>query len=453
MERLQQGDPRSLGRYRMLARIGAGGTATVYLARSRGGRSVAVKVMHAELAREPEYRGRFRREVEAATAVGGTHSPPVLDAAPEAATPWMATEFLPSLSLRDAVERYGPLPTGSLRRLAAGLAESLAAIHRTGIVHLDVKPANVLLTADGPRLIDFGIAANARSTGHAGSRGFMSPEQMAGEAGPPSDVYSLGTTLQHARGRGSTDAALASVIAECRHENAECRPTAVELTRRLAALAPYAERPDAAWLPPAIMAAIDAQASAAANPPPPARALPTRRLWLAGGAVTAVTGAAIALDRLVGRSPSGRAAGPARPPGDDPPTATPPAGPPPWDAAEPAVLQFVITGDGPLTSLAYAVNGRFTTLRDVSLSWRKSIEVPRRLGRVDWRLRLTAPSPDLTYRVSVDGAEKWHGPQPAATRRGPAPYRMDASGSVAFSDPSRTPRPRVLSTREEGPTP
>ncbi|MFI2032121.1 serine/threonine-protein kinase [Streptomyces buecherae] len=215
MERLEQGDPRVLGRYRVLARIGAGATATVYLGRSPGGRAVAVKVPHADLADQPGFRARFRREVWATTAVGGPHGPPVLDASLTSTPPWMATEFLPAVSLRDAVARRGPLPTDALRRLAAGLAESLAAVHRAGIVHLDVKPANVLLTADGPRLIDFGIAAGARATGLAGSSGFMSPEQMAGTPGPPSDVYALGSTLAHARGQRGRDAELDAVIADC----------------------------------------------------------------------------------------------------------------------------------------------------------------------------------------------------------------------------------------------
>jgi serine/threonine protein kinase len=184
---LERGDPRAVGSYRILARIGTGGMAVVYLGRSRGGRVVAVKVMHAELAREPEYRDRFRREAAATRAAGGVHSPPFLDADPDADAPWMATAFLPSIPLREAVERFGPLPPASVRRLAAGLAEALAALHRAGIVHLDVKPANVLLTADGPRLIDFGIAAGTLPAGSAGSWGFMSPEQVAGHAGPPSE--------------------------------------------------------------------------------------------------------------------------------------------------------------------------------------------------------------------------------------------------------------------------
>jgi serine/threonine protein kinase len=169
-------DPRFVGRrYRILARIGSGGMAVVYLGRSRGGRLAAVKVMHAELAREPRPRERFRHEVAATEAAGGTHSPAVLAADPDARVPWLATEFLPAVSLHESVARFGPLPTDAVWRLAAGLAEALAAIHRTGLVHLDVKPANVLLTHDGPRVIDFGIATGARPAERAGSLGFMAP--------------------------------------------------------------------------------------------------------------------------------------------------------------------------------------------------------------------------------------------------------------------------------------
>lgn len=435
MEQLERGDPRSVGRCRLLGRLGAGAAATVYLGRSRGGRAVAVKVMHPELADDPEQRDRFRREVAAARAVGGAHTPPVLGADPEAAVPWLVMEFLPSLSLRDAFERFGPLPPAAVRGLAAGLAESLAAVHHAGVVHLDVKPANVLLTADGIRLIDFGIAANTRATGTAGSRGFMSPEQMAGEAGPPSDIYSLGMTVQYARGVQHTeepdaDEALGAVLAACRRTEAAGRPTAVELVTQLKPLA----NPDGVsardWLPPAVLAAIKAETNTGANPSS-ALGRPGRRLLLVGGAAVVVGGAAVAVDRLVSGRSSQQGARPQR-------TSPAPSVPQSADPTGSALLQFAITGDGPLGSLDYAVNGTFTTVHDVPLAWRKTIEVPRAPGRVDWRLRITAPSPDLDCRVSVDGAEKWHGPQSVSPHIGPTPYSMDASGSVAFWDPSRT---------------
>lgn len=435
MERLERGDPRTLGRYRILARVGAGGMAVVYLGRSRGGRAVAIKVMHAEFAREPEFRARFRREVEAATAAGGVHSPPVFGAEPDAATPWMATEFLPSVSLCEAVERFGPLPTGSARRLAAGLAEALAAIHRAGIVHLDVKPANVLLAVDGPRLIDFGIVAGARPTGPAGSWGFMSPEQVAGEAGPPSDVYSLGATLEYACGRQNADDTLNTLIADCRRPDPSARPTPAELIRRLASVTPHAEQSDTAWLPPPVMAAIDLKANAAANPPMPLSAPPGRRLLLTGGVAVAVAvgGATALLVGHGGEPPTDPEPEASRSTRDAVPAAPAPssASPAPSPSAKPGVMEFVITGDGPLTSLTYAVNGRLTTLRNVPLSWRKTVEVPRRQGTIDWRLRFTFPSGKVRVRVLRDGSETTDDSYPLkATLNFPNlyPYDVDTGG-------------------------
>ncbi|MFJ8754922.1 serine/threonine-protein kinase [Streptomyces sp. NPDC102441] len=442
MEQLEQSDPGSLGRYRILARIAVGGMAVVYLGRSRGGRAVAVKVPHAEYVRAPGFRTLFRREVAAATAVGGTYSPPVLDADPDAETPWMSTEFLASVTLRDAVERYGPLPTASVRQLAAGLAEALAAIHRAGIVHLDVKPANVLLTADGPRLIDFGIAARTRSNGPAGSRGFMSPEQMDGDAGPPSDVYSLGATLDYACGPQHTDEKLRALIADCRRASDAARPTAAELARRSASLTPYAEHSDAARLPQPVMAAIDRQASAAANPPMRPSAPPGRRTLLIGGAIvlSVAGGAGAVLTGTGEESPSEPEAEDSRKSRNAGPAATAPTSPSPVPSppAKPVTLEFVITGGGPLSSLTYWVNGRPTTLKNVPLSWRRTVEVPRPRGSVDWRLRLTFPSGKVRIRVLRDGAETTDGSYPTpATLDFPNlyPYDVDMGGSIAIPGP------------------
>ncbi|WP_051828481.1 serine/threonine-protein kinase [Streptomyces bicolor] len=413
MERLEQDDPRAVGPYRILARIATGGMAVVYLGRSRGGRAVAVKVPHAEYVREPGFRDRFRHEVAAATAAGGTYSPPVLDADPDAAAPWMATEFLPSVTLRDAVERHGPLPADSVRRLAAGLAEALAVIHRAGIVHLDVKPANVLLTADGPRLLDFGIAARTRSTGPAGSHGFMSPEQMAGDAGPPSDVYSLGATLEYARGPRSTDETLDEVIADCRRADPADRPTVPELTGRLATLASHPAPSGAAWLPPSVLAAIDRQQSAAANPPPPPTPVSPgwRTVLIAGAAVLAGAGGLGAVLTASGDdepSPDPKDSGTpnnARPAASSTaPSPTPTPSPSPSPSAEPVTLEFVITGDGPLSDLTYWLNGRQSRPGSVSLPWRRTVEVRPERGTVDLQLRYNFPSGTTRVQVFRDGA-------------------------------------------------
>jgi serine/threonine protein kinase len=204
-QELQPQDPRQVGRYWLLGRLGGGGMGEVFLGRSPGGRLVAVKVVRSELAGQSDFRRRFAREVVAARTVSGLFTAPVVDADPDAPMPWLATAYVPGLSLADTVTRHGPLPARSVLALAAGLAEGLGAIHAAGIVHRDLKPSNVLLAEDGPRIIDFGISQAAEAsmlTGSGpvlGSPGFMSPEQARGQrVGPPSDVFSLGALLTFA---------------------------------------------------------------------------------------------------------------------------------------------------------------------------------------------------------------------------------------------------------------
>jgi hypothetical protein len=200
---------------------------SVYLGRSRGGRPVAVKVARAELAESPAFRERFRREVDMARSVGGFWTAAVVDADPDADRPWMATEYVVGPTLQQAVETHGPLPEQSVRRLAAGLAEALVAIHGAGLVHRDLKPSNVLLAANGPRVIDFGIA---RALEHSalteagvvfGTPGFLSPEQVVGRRiGPQSDVFALGAVLVYAAtGRGPFgDGSTASLVYRVVHQ-------------------------------------------------------------------------------------------------------------------------------------------------------------------------------------------------------------------------------------------
>ncbi|WP_327422587.1 protein kinase [Streptomyces sp. NBC_01527] len=220
MDELGSGDPQRIGAYRLLGRLGAGGMGQVYLARSDRGRTVAIKLVRRELAEQQEFRDRFRQEVRAARRVGSAWTAPVLDADTEAAVPWVATGYVAGPSLQATVSgrvgatappgpgAYGPLPERSVRILGAGLAHALRSIHSAGLIHRDLKPSNILLTIDGPRVIDFGIAraldtvtdAGLTRTGSLiGSPGFMAPEQVRGERVTAAcDVFCLGSVLAYA---------------------------------------------------------------------------------------------------------------------------------------------------------------------------------------------------------------------------------------------------------------
>jgi eukaryotic-like serine/threonine-protein kinase len=271
---LQPGDPLVIGPYRLRGQLGVGGMGRVFLGVSEGGRPVAVKVVRADLAADPEFRTRFRREIDVARRVSSQFTAPVIDADVDSPAPWLATAFVAGPSLADAVSEHGPLPVKALLELAAGLAEGLRAIHAAGVVHRDLKPTNVLLAPDGPRVIDFGIsrAIEASALTHTGmvvgSPGFMSPEQAEGlEVGPPTDIFSLGAILAYAAtgegpfGAGSTPALVYRVVhnqpsldrvpAEVRPLVERClakdpsqRPTARELLAETSALEPVE-----GWLP------------------------------------------------------------------------------------------------------------------------------------------------------------------------------------------------------------
>lgn len=212
MKSLGAADPREIGPYTLLGVLGGGGMGRVYLGRAADGSVAAVKAARPELADDPQFRRRFTREVATARQVAGTFVAPVVAAEPDGEQPWMATAYVPGISLTDAVGEYGPLPEPAVRLLTAGLARALAAIHARELVHRDLKPSNVLLAADGPRVIDFGIAHSASysaltHTGMAlGTPGFMAPEQVS-SAGPgvtgATDVFALGGVVTYAlSGRG-----------------------------------------------------------------------------------------------------------------------------------------------------------------------------------------------------------------------------------------------------------
>lgn len=285
---LGEQDPRRVGSFRLDGVLGSGSMGRVYLARTPGGRPVAVKVVRAEFADDAEFRRRFRREVTAAGAVHGVFTAPLLDADPDATRPWLATAYVPGPSLRQVVTEHGPLPTASVQHLAAGVAEALRGIHAAGIVHRDLTPGNVLLAADGPRVIDFGIARTledsqlTRTGAQVGTAGFMAPEQAAGAPiGSPADIFGFGALVTFAAtgnppfGEGPAEAVLyrvvheepdlaavgddglREVIAACLAKDPAARPTTEELLRRLT---PSQD----GWLPDAVAAGL-------------ARHVPTRR--------------------------------------------------------------------------------------------------------------------------------------------------------------------------------
>jgi outer membrane protein assembly factor BamB/tRNA A-37 threonylcarbamoyl transferase component Bud32 len=203
VDQLTQHDPRRIGPFEVLGRLGAGGMGLVYLARSASGRRVAIKTVRTELAEDQLFRVRFSREVEAARAVSGFYTAAVVDADARAAVPWLATAYVPAPSLEEIVNECGPLPAQAVRWLAAGVAEALQSIHGAGLVHRDLKPSNVLVVEDGPRVIDFGIASGVSNTRltmtnvAVGTPAYMSPEQAKDSRSVTgaSDVFSLGSML------------------------------------------------------------------------------------------------------------------------------------------------------------------------------------------------------------------------------------------------------------------
>jgi outer membrane protein assembly factor BamB/tRNA A-37 threonylcarbamoyl transferase component Bud32 len=334
VRQLDDTDPRTLGPFTLLGRLGAGGMGTVYLGRSAGGRTVAVKVVRSDLAADDTFRERFQREVVAARQVSGAFTAPVVDADTKADVPWLATTFVPGMSLRDVVARHGPLPAAALRTLLSGIAEALVHVHAAGLVHRDLSPANVLLALDGPHVIDFGIsrpvdeAVVTAAGAFVGSPAYLSPEQALGEPfTAASDVFSLGSTIayaalgRHLFGEGhpvavafrvaSTHPDLSEVpdsirplLESCLAKTPAARPAPADLI----ASAGQSERPSesGSWLPEAVTADVVAVRRVMTElreenpdpeePPPPSG--PRRRgvlLGLAGATLAGAAGASYAL--------------------------------------------------------------------------------------------------------------------------------------------------------------
>ena len=267
VEPLRRWDPEQVGGYALIGRLGAGAMGRVYLGRSAAGRLVAVKTIKVELAEEPDFRTRFGQEVAAARRVSGAFTAAVVAADPEADVPWLATAYVPAPSLSTLVRACGPLPVPAVRWLAAGCAEALESIHGAGLVHRDLKPSNVLVSLDGPRVIDFGVARAAEriqltvTRGAVGTPAYMAPEQARDtrQATMASDVFSLGGTMLfaatgHAPYHGETvmdvlvrlateapdltglPGSLAGIVHACLERDPRRRPTSAAV---LAELAPF----------------------------------------------------------------------------------------------------------------------------------------------------------------------------------------------------------------------
>ncbi|MBP5888020.1 serine/threonine protein kinase [Streptomyces sp. LBUM 1487] len=318
MERLRSSDPARIAGHRLLGRLGAGGMGVVYLARTTAGSLVALKVLAAEYAEDAGFRERFRREVEVARRVDSPWAVPLVDADPDAEAPWLATAYVPGPSLAEAVTSYGPLDEHGLRVLGGRLAMALGEVHKAGLVHRDLKPGNVLLAPDGPRLIDFGIARapedhSLTATGFVvGTPGYLAPEQAderGGHAvGGPSDVFSLGCVLAFAAtgrppfGTGALDAllyravhdaadldgvpaALAGLLSRCLAKDPALRPEVSQIVGELQPDEPSDDAP-ASWLPEEVVALIARRSTEAL-------ALPEiEHTEIAGGASPAGTSAA-----------------------------------------------------------------------------------------------------------------------------------------------------------------
>ncbi|WP_128818911.1 bifunctional serine/threonine-protein kinase/ABC transporter substrate-binding protein [Streptomyces sp. S063] len=325
MRPLTSEDPRTVGPYRTLVRLGAGGMGVVYLARSAGGTLVAVKVIRAEHAADPAFRARFRREAEAATRITGPWVVPVLGADTEAREPWLATAFVPGPSLAAVVGARGALPTATVRALGSRLAAALVAVHRAGLIHRDVKPDNVLLALDGPRLIDFGIARHEGATALTatgaviGTPGYLAPEQAsAGSVGPACDVFSLGCVLVYAATgrRPFGEGGAAGVLFRTVHEEPDLTGVPPELLPLLVGCLSKdpAARPSAGRVGDELEAAGGADSDRTRKSPPDPRVA-----WAPGGAAGTARGGG---GGAFGTAPDGAAeTAPDRAPPGEPDTA------------------------------------------------------------------------------------------------------------------------------------
>ncbi|RKS78911.1 serine/threonine protein kinase [Actinomadura pelletieri DSM 43383] len=288
-------DPHWFGEYRTTGVLGEGGMGRVYAGRARDGRLVAIKAIRAELARDEDFRARFRREAECAMRVPAFATAEVLAADPDAPVPYLVTEYIDGPTLHELVAGDGPLYGAELHQLAVAVATALKGVHGAGIMHRDLKPGNVLLSRFGPRVIDFGIARTPDATrmtsqGQAvGTPSYMAPEQLLNSPGPASDIFAWGgvvvfagtghrpfggDTLQQMVGQimgeepdlGGLPPNLRSVVAAAMRKDPDDRPTAAELLEMLESASGNSTMPQ---MPPNVM--IEAIV------PPPTRAQAAER--------------------------------------------------------------------------------------------------------------------------------------------------------------------------------
>ncbi|OLT41243.1 hypothetical protein BJF85_24270 [Saccharomonospora sp. CUA-673] len=333
MKPLKPEQAHPIGHYRPLALLGEGAMGQVFLCLGQDGRVAAVKQIHPSFSRDEGFRTRFTHEVQASRRVSGAYTAAVMDADPEAEAPWLASVYVAGPSLRDAIDAAGPLPVSSMRRLIAGLAVALSDVHRAGLIHRDLKPGNVLLTSDGPRVIDFGIARAAEgaeftSTGTVvGSPAYMSPEQAEGhDLTAASDMFSLGALLvMAATGQGpftgttaaqtlynvvhepptvdGVPAEIRPMIEACLARDPAARPTPQQLLDMVGPL----DREGPMW-PQAVQQLIQAQEAEVrtvlALPPPEPPAPPAKRRWPAVTGILAALAGVITLSLVQGLAPT-----------------------------------------------------------------------------------------------------------------------------------------------------
>jgi eukaryotic-like serine/threonine-protein kinase len=487
---LKPGDPQRIGPYQLVGRLGRGGMGDVFLGLSAGGRPVAVKVIRAALAADPEFRVRFAREVAAVRRVSGLFTALVVDADVDSPVPWLATAYVSGPSLAEAVTGDGPMAARPALALAAGLAEGLSAIHAAGVVHCDLKPSNVLLSPDGPRVIDFGIsravgAGPAAGVGWVtGSPGFMSPEQaLGGEIGPPSDIFSLGAVLTFAlTGRGpfgqgsrpelayrlvygppdlgEVPAGLRSLVGRCLAKDPALRPTADEVLA-----AANDGQPVSGWLPGAALgaiaspgAALGAIASPGASPGSarPAGRSSGRRWWrplTTAGVTAGLLAASVAVSFALGSPPPRTSAARVAPRAEAAPTSAAAPSAPEVPGTHPASAPSTSPSPGPQPAINPVV----------AISSPRPSRSPRSSSPPSSAAPSAAspsPSPSVTATASPTGSTPRAASQSPAASPSPAtssppttsppPAASQPTSPGESSDPSPTPEITGTGTYQEG---